>query len=367
VIVIRLFGPALPVLNYTVSSNFFMGKAGYHMLLSTKRRGFTLIELLVVIAIIAVLIGLLLPAVQKVREAGNRASCGNNLHQLVLAAHMYHDTYGHLPPGSFGPVNANGHSFPPGWSDPHPNTSLPWGHFGWPAAILPFLEGDNLYKTMDFTVPAYASSIPEHSNYAPPNFERGPAVVTVNGRPNPNQFAATNMPKTFVCPSAHRVKSEKEFKDYAINFGDGVDCCPERSTILPFNGVAWLNSAVRFGDVIDGTSNTFLFLEFAHWGPHSWVAPEYGANQFFWVHHPSQGYVAAGKWNGTLLPAPPNADFTTGTGLNLDHPRNSHSNHPGGVLSAMVDGHVAWISNNIDFTVYRALFTRNGGEVVGNY
>ena len=93
------------------------------------RRGFTLIELLVVIAIIAVLIGLLVPAVQKVREAANRIKCGNNLHQLGLAAHQYHDVHQHLPPGAgYTPLAESG----------------VWGHSFF--HLLPYLEQDNLYR-----------------------------------------------------------------------------------------------------------------------------------------------------------------------------------------------------------------------------
>src|SRR5262245_61768616 len=143
-----------------------------------QRRGFTLIELLVVIAIIAVLIGLLLPAVQKVREAANRIKCGNNLRQLGLAAHQYHDVHQHLPPGmGYTPLVTNG----------------VWGHHLF--HLLPHLEQDNLYKRAWGSVPlttgpvtiywpgnngVYSQSVPIFLCPSDPSVDAG-GVVTVNG------------------------------------------------------------------------------------------------------------------------------------------------------------------------------------------
>jgi prepilin-type N-terminal cleavage/methylation domain-containing protein/prepilin-type processing-associated H-X9-DG protein len=323
--------------------------------LTSRRRspGFTLIELLVVIAIIAVLIGLLLPAVQKVREAGDRTTCANNLKQLSLAAIHYHFSYKHFPSGSMDPANPNSTGGPFNPHDPiYGGTSLPWGHISWAAAILPFLEGDNLYKTMDLTAPAYAANVPEELNSGHGNtVDRGPAVAMWKGKPNPNIFAALNMPSVFACPSVPlQVKfNGTPYKDYGINGGTNTQCCPER-TQSKQDGIGFLNSKVRIADVKDGTSTTFLFMEFAHTANRSWTAEEDGTNQFLWVHHPSQGYVTSDT--------PPNS-----TAFNN---RAAHGVHPGGgVQAAMCDGHVVWVSNNIDYrSVYIPLFTRAGHEPV---
>jgi prepilin-type N-terminal cleavage/methylation domain-containing protein len=294
-------------------------------------RGFTLVELLVVIAIIGILIALLLPAVQAAREAARRAECSNNLKQMSLAMHNYHDTLKSFCPGSFGYP-------PPRWpADPGVGGNLPWGHFGWPAFLLPFMEQQNLHERINFDVPAYATRIPEN------NVDRGPA-----GDPA-NKFAAENMPPVFVCPSAHRVQPQTEQKDYGINGGTGT-CCPERNG--PHDGVGWMNSAVTMAQIKDGTSNTFLFLEFGHFGNHSWVNYDRGANQFLWVHHVSQGYVVAAEHNGS--PRPPNNTQWNG--------RAAHSDHPGGVQVALCDASVTFVSDHVDFAVYRATFSRSGAE-----
>jgi len=319
------------------------------------RRAFTLIELLVVIAIIAILIALLLPAVQQAREAARRAQCANNLHQLALAFHNYESTYGLLPPGSIGGgLQANGQFAAP-WRDPQ-RACCPWGHFGWAAIILPYVEGGNLYNRIDFQTPAFAQTIMEHNNgnFGTPMINRGPAVGTA--ATNPNSYAAMNMPPVFVCPSVSVVRGEvNQYKDYALNANSTGACCPERNT--GHNGIGWLNSSVRLRDVIDGTSNTFMLLEYAHDGNHSWVSKGGGTNHFFWVHHPSQGYVQPVLQGGTIL-TPPNS--------NIQNARATHGPHPGGVQTVMTDGHLVFIPNVIDFKVYQALFSRNGGEVV-NY
>src|SRR5262245_52213577 len=126
------------------------------------RRAFTLIELLVVIAIIGVLVGLLLPAVQKVREAANRMSCQNNLKQMGLAVHNYHDTNGSFPPAkvnSGGGLNQNilSYSFYPSDPPAASGNMIVYNHVGW-VFLLPYLEQDNLYKLYDFKKPSVNSS-----------------------------------------------------------------------------------------------------------------------------------------------------------------------------------------------------------------
>ena len=297
------------------------------------RRAFTLIELLVVIAIIGILIGLLLPAVQAAREGARQAQCANNLKQLSLAMTTYQEAHECFPSGSAGRQE---------WRDPGGNQ--PWGHFGWPAFILPFMEQQSLYDLINFDRQAYALHIPERSGRAPGgDGDRGPAGDTANRK------AALGQPVTFVCPSAHRVQPVYEQKDYGINSGVGR-CCPERNS--GHRGIAWYKSSVKPKDITDGLTNTFMFLEFAHFGNHSWVPYDRGSNQFFWVHHTSQGYVASEEHNGT--PTPPND-----TAWNN---RAAHSDHEGGVQTTMCDGHLVWISDNIDFKIYRAAFTRAGAE-----
>jgi prepilin-type N-terminal cleavage/methylation domain-containing protein/prepilin-type processing-associated H-X9-DG protein len=212
-----------------------------------SRRGFTLIELLVVIAIIAILIGLLLPAVQKVRDAANRIKCANNMKQMGLALHNYNDTNGNLPngivvTGNYPPPMGTGNNYYPYWS--------------WMALIMPFWEQDNLYRQADTWA---------HSNVA--NYSFWPWGGFWIGPSSPANPALGTQVKTVMCPADGRqyrnlpaaqagvYGSDVAFTGYlGVASGANGDYSDYMNTAL--QGILYWGSTTRLTDVSDGLSNT---------------------------------------------------------------------------------------------------------------
>src|SRR5581483_10290170 len=189
---------------------------------TVRTRGFTLIELLVVIAIIAILIGLLIPAVQKVRENANRMRCIGNLKQIGLALHIYHDEFSSFPPGYISTVDSAGNDLGPGW--------------GWAAFALPFLEQQTLFKSINLTqgieVPmnAPARVMIVRTYLCPSDFVKPTWTAT--------KYDMLGNPIAPVCDVASA--------NYVGNFGTsepGVDG----------EGIFFRNSKVTFKDILDGT------------------------------------------------------------------------------------------------------------------
>jgi prepilin-type N-terminal cleavage/methylation domain-containing protein/prepilin-type processing-associated H-X9-DG protein len=314
-----------------------------------RRKGFTLIELLVVIAIIAILIALLVPAVQKVREAAARTQCQNNLKQLGLALHGHHDGMKYFPPGRDS-KNFSAHAY-----------------------FLSYIEQCNLFCMVDFTV-----------SYNNAN----------------NAFARAQSVPIFLCPSDPRMLSVPAGwagTSYRANQGSGIlwglsptDPSDPNYGIPDPNGVFFLRSKTRFADITDGSSNTAAFSEHligdfsnaigteatdtfepgTHPAtPDQAVADCVGVNPanlgqqgysnigapWLYGYHSTTIYFHVGLPGSRSCMFPPGRIATT-----------ANSGHTNGVNLLLCDGSVRFVSYGISLLTWRALGTRNGNDVIGS-
>jgi prepilin-type N-terminal cleavage/methylation domain-containing protein/prepilin-type processing-associated H-X9-DG protein len=331
-----------------------------HPLRDSKKRGFTLIELLVVIAIIAVLIGLLLPAVQKVREAANRMSCQNNLKQIGLALHNYHDTNNQFPPGGVTNGPCCGTQSGPTWT----------------ILLLPYIEQDNLYKRYDFS----------RTNEDPVN-----------------EFLRTQFVKTFNCPSDPNIN-----RLMVPASGPANDLRPQRQYATgSYRAVAGVTDGTGWFDaecgrkypisqrgVLHSTSDPRHPPAF----PRGYTAPPYGIEKMASITDGTSNTIVVGEYTTTTQPRrttfwaytytsfnqseivlPPQSrqlipDFDRCTALlppgftNGNNPckRGFASHHPGAVNFVLADGSVRSISTNVDILQLAAMATIANGEVAVN-
>ena len=327
------------------------------------RRAFTLIELLVVIAIIGILIALLLPAVQKVREAANRMACQNNLKQLALAARNYHDTYGTFPPGETEVQRTPDQVYSTAYNG---STLFPF--------LLPYIEQDPLYKIWNFADPGANDNVDYNSTDTP----------------------AAKVIKVFVCPSDFPVDNPAHLGDYGgsvassyahgwhgissylgVNgtqaFYPGTPGVPHNDGIFVFVDYANTQRSVRAEQVTDGMSNTLLFGERYHHDP-VWDA-RCGT---FGTLMPIRYYGAWG-WGagyngiahclgGTVVPINSTFPDVPCTYATSDIQLNAMgSGHAKGANFAFADGSVHFLSDSLPLSIYQALSTRDGGEPNTNF
>ncbi|UUO06138.1 DUF1559 domain-containing protein [Blastopirellula sp. J2-11] len=324
---------------------------------SKRRSGFTLVELLVVIAIIGVLIALLLPAVQQAREAARRITCRNNMKQLALALHNYHDTFLVFPSGNMSRTGVTTDCTPDG-------DQCQDGRASWTVLVLPFIEQQNLHDQFNFSLPMYWGFNDDYTGTNPDC-----------GTNNANFVPQTTPVTAFHCPSDPLASNTSLTNNYmgvmggdtypSNNNGSAYNCRMNGSRLNYNNGMLYLNSKTGFQSATDGSSNVYLVGESKYL-----FQPNFCCETAAWS--------SAARINNddSLLVNIAAATFQINSG---DDPLANEvhmwdemsgtfgSHHPGGCHMAMGDGSIHFVSENINIDIHRQLSKRSDGLPTGGF